>query len=164
MHNYPCYKLNIQKAFYETFYWFFSITIHLFVSKILYSPIPQLLFPVLLQPEELSWSKAREFCRTRCMDLVSMESEWEARLVNRKMKKFGARSIWTSGHICDHSVAEKCYTDQNIQPRIVRGWFWAGSASIIPPTNSNPPKWKMNPWGNTGAITLVNGRAKSLHY
>ena len=50
---------SVRMLFYETFYWFFSITIHLFVSKILYSPIPQLLFPVLLQLLSLlsGWSE-----------------------------------------------------------------------------------------------------------
>ena len=116
------------------------------------------------QPEELSWSLAREFCRARCMDLVSMESEWEARLVARKIKKYGADSIWTSGHICDHSVSERCYTDESIQPRIVRGCFWTGSTSLIHATNSTAPKWKKNPWGATGAITLVKDLIQSCYY
>ena len=80
-----------------------------------------------------------------------MESEWEARLVARKMKKYGADSIWTSGHICDDSVSEKCTHYEE------KGWFWAGSTSLrsLPSTNSTAPKWKKNPWGTTGAFTLV---------
>jgi len=92
------------------------------------------------------------------MDLVSLESEWEARLIARKMKKFGASSVWTSGHICDKSVTERCYTDENIQPRIINGWFWTGSTSIIPPTNTTPTGWSKSPWGTTGAVTLSNQR------
>ena len=89
------------------------------------------------------------------MDLVSLESEWEARLIVRKMKEFRAKSIWTSGHICDHSVSEQCYTDESVKPRIINGWFWTGSTKLIPATNSTPYNWKRNPWGTTGAITLV---------
>ena len=113
---------------------------------------------LIFQPEQLSWPQAREFCRSRCMDLVSVESEWEARLLARKMKKFGAKFIWTSGHICDHSVSERCYTEEDVQPRIVKGWFWTGSNYILPPTNSTPSGWNRNPWGTTGAITLVRSR------
>ena len=110
----------------------------------------------------LDWSQARAWCRARCMDLVSMESEWEANLVARKMKKYGATSIWTSGHICDHSVSELCYTEPSVQPRIVHGWFWTGSGKTLPPTNSTPPRWKKNPWGTTGAVTEV--RLEYLNY
>ena len=107
------------------------------------------------QPEALSWSDARAWCRARCMDLVSMESEWEARLLARKMKKYGATSIWTSGHICDHSVSELCYTEPSVQPRIVNGWFWTGSSKTLSPTNNIPRGWKKNPRGTTGALTQV---------
>ena len=61
------------------------------------------------------------------MDLVSIEFESEFRLVRKNLNEIGARSVWTSGHICDESVSERCFTDEGVQPRSVNGWFWTGS-------------------------------------
>ena len=38
---------------------------------------------------------------------VILETEWEHRLLGRKMKDVGSVSVWTSGHICDGSVSER---------------------------------------------------------
>ena len=98
----------------------------------------------------LSWEEARAFCRKRCMDLVSVEFESEFRLVRKNLNEVGARSVWTSGHICDHSVSERCYTDEGVQPRRVNGWFWSGSGRRLPPTNSTGKGWTANPWSSEG--------------
>ena len=55
----------------------------------------------------MDWSEARKFCRERCMDLISLETEYEHRLLSRKMKQLGMRSVWTSGHLCDRQVSER---------------------------------------------------------
>ena len=39
--------------------------------------------------------------------LICIESEWEHRLLGRKMKDVGSLSVWTSGHICDGSVSDR---------------------------------------------------------
>lgn len=94
----------------------------------------------------LPWEEARRFCRRRCMDLVSLESISEQRLVRRKLEEYEARSVWTSGHLCDSSVSEQCYTDPGVQPRRVNGWFWTGSERRLAATNSTPRGWGSNPW------------------
>ena len=98
----------------------------------------------------LPWEEARAFCRKRCMDLVSIEFESEFRLVRKNLDEVGARSVWTSGHICDRSVSERCYTDEGVQPRVVNGWFWSGSGRRLPPTNTTGRGWRTNPWSREG--------------
>ena len=39
--------------------------------------------------------------------LIFIESEWEHRLLGKKMKDVGSSSVWTSGHICDGSVSDR---------------------------------------------------------
>ena len=41
------------------------------------------------------------------MDLVSLETEAEWRLVRSRMEDAGAKFIWTSGHICDRDVGQR---------------------------------------------------------
>jgi len=102
--------------------------------------------------QKMNWENARKFCRERCMDLISIESEWEHRLTARKMKKTHALSVWTSGHICDENVCSSSI-EPILKPTIVFGWFWAGSGRKISATNSTPDDWTFSPWGHTGAVT-----------
>ena len=37
--------------------------------------------------------------------MLFAESEWEQRLISRKIRETGAVSVWTSGHICDDQVS-----------------------------------------------------------
>ena len=53
----------------------------------------------------------------------------------------------------------RCFTEPSLQPRIVKSWFWSGSGTSIPATNSTPPGWSANPWGTTGIFTQVNQQA-----
>ena len=41
------------------------------------------------------------------MELISLETEWEHRLLARKMKELGMKAVWSSGHLCDHSVSQR---------------------------------------------------------
>lgn len=59
------------------------------------------------EARRLDWVEARRFCRARCMDLISLESQWEHRLLARKMTELGMKSVWTSGHLCDHQVSQR---------------------------------------------------------
>ena len=53
------------------------------------------------------WSSAGDWCQARCMDLVSLETEEEWRVVREKMEAAKAPFIWTSGHICDREVGPR---------------------------------------------------------
>ena len=58
--------------------------------------------------------------QARCMDLVSLETEAEWRLVRARMEEAGAKFIWTSGHICDRDVGQRSawwsvYEDNTVQ-------------------------------------------------
>jgi len=102
-----------------------------------------------------SWSKAGDWCQQRCMDLVSIETEAEWTVVRERMERAGAQFIWTSGHICDKAVGQRCFTDPTLQPRLVNGWFWSGSGERLPPTDRVAAGWRGNPWGTTGLFTRL---------
>ena len=53
------------------------------------------------------------------MDLVSLETEAEWRLVRSRMEDAGAKFIWTSGHICDRDVGQR-YVQCTVQVYIVQ--------------------------------------------
>ena len=74
------------------------------------------------------------------LGLCVAESEWEHRLLARRMRELGAVSVWTSGHVCDRRVSPRCFTQPELQPRIVFGWFWAGTGRTLHPTNSTPDR------------------------
>ena len=48
--------------------------------------------------------------------LYTTETEWENRLLSRKMSQVGAVSVWTSGHVCDGTCV---------------GWWWTGSGMVM---------------------------------
>ena len=83
---------------------------------------------------------ALEETLTTDLGLCLAESEWEHRLLARRMRELGAVSVWTSGHVCDRRVSPRCYTQPELQPRIVFGWFWAGTGRPLHPTNSTPDR------------------------
>jgi len=100
----------------------------------------------------LDWEAARTFCRQRCMDLVSLETGWEDGYLRRRLTEAGLSltTAWTSGHLCDRAVSERCFTEPDLQPRRVRGWFWSGSSTRLAPTDSTPAGWSRNPWTEVG--------------
>lgn len=93
---------------------------------------------------------ASAWCEERCMALVSLETEGEWREVRSRMEAAKAPFVWTSGHICDRSVGEQCYTEASLQPRLTRAWFWSGSGARIGRTDKRQPGWRTNPWGTSG--------------
>ena len=48
--------------------------------------------------------------------LYTTETEWENKLLSRKMSQVGAVSVWTSGHVCDDTCV---------------GWWWTGSGMVM---------------------------------
>jgi len=102
------------------------------------------------------FGNAVRHCTLRCMALVSLETEDEWDFIREKMEEVEAPFVWTSGHKCDKTVSNRCYSEPSIQPRIINSWFWSGSGQRIPATNKIPPGWSKSPWGTTGIYTKVN--------
>lgn len=50
------------------------------------------------------WLGARNFCRMRCMDTVSLETPQENEWMKNTIAKEHIAEIWTSGRICDFKV------------------------------------------------------------
>merc|ERR1712061_327634 len=75
----------------------------------------------VLKNARWNWFTARNYCRMRCMDLISIESAEEQNFLGRAMNGGNVREVWTSGRLCDKEV-DGC--DQpRFQPYNIRGWF-----------------------------------------
>jgi len=90
------------------------------------------------------WFNARNYCRKRCMDLVSFETRAEYEWVKERLG--GVQFIWTSGRKCNFDGCNK----PELQPTIVNGWFWSANQVKIAPTNSNNPNSDWSPTGGAG--------------
>lgn len=93
----------------------------------------------------LNWLDARNWCRDRCMDLISMETPEEIQLVRNLMLKWKIEYCWTSGRLCDFKGCDR----KDLLPLNINGWFWSGSEAKMRPTNERS---KFNDWSNTGAL------------
>ena len=92
------------------------------------------------------------------MDLISIETYQEFKMVQDIINKHKIHSLWTSGRLCNFKGCDA----PHLQPRSVRGWFWAGSGKVIPPTNSTPPGWPSQPWSRTGYIGQFLGSSNAV--
>ncbi|XP_037089883.1 uncharacterized protein LOC119110243 [Pollicipes pollicipes] len=99
-----------------------------------------------------TWFHARNYCRDRCMDLVSMETGEE----NEQMKRFvengvgRSQSVWTSGRLCNFN--DDCKRE-DLQPIKVNGWFWATPRVRMLPSNQKTPfnpRGAINDWSSAG--------------
>jgi len=97
---------------------------------------------------EAGWLDARNLCRERCMDLVSIETFEENMMVMKLLHEKRLKDLWTSGRLCNFKGCDA----KHLQPRKINGWFWSGSGSRISPTNSTPKGWPRSPWSHTGYI------------
>ena len=74
--------------------------------------------------------------QARCMDLVSLETEAEWRLVRARMEEAGAKFIWTSGHICDRDVGQRSvwwsFYEDNIYSTRTNYGLTSADASLTP--------------------------------
>jgi len=90
------------------------------------------------------WFNARNYCRKRCMDLVSFESreeyEWVKGFVNANVPYF-----WTSGRLCDFDGCDR----PDLFPKNINGWFWSATQVAMPPTNSSRA---FHDWSHTGGL------------
>jgi len=83
--------------------------------------------------EDWDWFNGRNFCRERCMDLVSFETADEYRHFAKIMHKDNISSFYTSGRKCN--FLNKGCDAAALQPININGWFWADGNKKIPPTN-----------------------------
>jgi len=110
----------------------------------------------------LDFEKAVKFCSRHCMELISLETQEEWNFIRNKMHEVGTPFVWTSGHICDKSVAPQCFTSPELQPRLINGWFWSGSGAKIGPTNMINTNWTENPWGTVGALFYARNQVEPI--
>jgi len=93
----------------------------------------------------LNWLDARNYCRDRCMDLISMETKQEIDFVKQSMEKNKIEYCWTSGRLCNFGGCDR----KDLQPKEINGWFWSASDAKMKPTNERS---QLNDWSFTGAI------------
>jgi len=91
------------------------------------------------------WFNARNYCRKRCMDLVSFESRAEYN--HFKGGLLGGilsepKFIWTSGRLCNF---DGCDRDEFF-PKNINGWFWSANQARLNPTNGAA----FHDWSSTG--------------
>merc|ERR1719245_2118851 len=97
-----------------------------------------------LQRGHWSWFNARNYCRKRCMDLVSFETPQEYDWVKGFMDA-NVPYFWTSGRLCDFDGCDR----PDLFPKNVNGWFWSANQRAMPPTNSSR---SFHDWSHTGGM------------
>jgi len=89
------------------------------------------------------WFNARNYCRKRCMDLVSFETnqeyEWVKGFINGNVPYF-----WTSGRLCDFDGCDR----PDFFPKNINGWFWSANQVRLNPTNGSA----FHDWSGTGGF------------
>jgi len=88
------------------------------------------------------WFNARNYCRKRCMDLVSFESQDEYEWVKQRMG--GVKYIWTSGRLCNFDGCDR----PDFFPKEINGWFWSANQARLNPTNGTA----FHDWSFTGGF------------
>ncbi|KAG7176072.1 uncharacterized protein LOC121853950 isoform X2 [Homarus americanus] len=99
------------------------------------------------QGRKVNWLEARNECRRRCMDAVSMETEAENNMIFQFIQDRNLSYIWTSGRLCDFTG---CSERKDLHPINIYGWFWSNTNTKMAPTNSTPPGWAAQPWSPAG--------------
>ncbi|XP_040579033.1 uncharacterized protein [Lepeophtheirus salmonis] len=85
--------------------------------------------------EDWDWFNGRNFCRDRCMDLISFDTPEEFKTFAKIMQADNVSSIYTSGRKCNFKG--KGCDASHLQPINANGWFWAGAGNTrIPDTSS----------------------------
>ncbi|XP_018319615.1 uncharacterized protein LOC108733071 [Agrilus planipennis] len=97
-----------------------------------------------LKGVEEDWLNARNYCRQRCMDLVSLETSAENEWIKERIVKDKVKYIWTSGRLCDFKGCDR----PDLQPVSVNGWFWTAELQKLAPTTQRD----QNDWSETGGI------------
>merc|ERR1712083_102313 len=95
---------------------------------------------------KVDWLDARNHCRKKCMDLVSLETKEENRMISNFVRTNNLDYIWTSGRLCDFDGCDR----DDLKPKNINGWFWSGSGSRISRTDRKPRGWPQQPWSTKG--------------
>jgi len=90
------------------------------------------------------WFNARNYCRKRCMDLVSFETPQEWDWV-RGFMDANVAYFWTSGRLCDFEGCDR----PDLFPKNINGWFWSANQVAMPATNSTH---RFHSWSHTGGL------------
>jgi len=91
-----------------------------------------------------SWFNARNYCRKRCMDLVSLDTQQEYDWIKGFMDA-NVPYFWTSGRLCDFDGCDR----PDLFPKNINGWFWSATQVAMPPTNSTR---SFHSWSHTGGL------------
>jgi hypothetical protein len=72
----------------------------------------------------VSWTRAREVCKSYCSDLMSIDTQQEFEQMKKFLEGNAVDYLWTSGHVCERN---QC--DEKSQPISInaRRMFAAGS-------------------------------------
>lgn len=96
-----------------------------------------------LANQKWDWFNARNYCRKRCMDLVSFETKAEYDWVKSFMN--GVKYIWTSGRLCNFDGCDR----PDFEPKNINGWFWSANQARLSPSNSRN---QFHDWSQTGGF------------
>ncbi|XP_030749821.1 uncharacterized protein LOC115877693, partial [Sitophilus oryzae] len=94
--------------------------------------------------DEEDWLGARNYCRMRCMDLVSLETKEKNEWLKLAIARDDVDEVWTSGRICDFNGCNR----PDLLPKDVNGWFWTSIFAKLPPTTDRIS----NDWSETGEL------------
>lgn len=89
------------------------------------------------------WFNARNYCRKRCMDLVSFETRDEYEYFKNIAAANNVKFFWTSGRLCDFDGCDR----PEFFPKNINGWFWSANQVKFTPSNSNSG---FHDWSHTG--------------
>ncbi|XP_044752585.1 uncharacterized protein LOC123312293 [Coccinella septempunctata] len=93
---------------------------------------------------EKDWLDGRNFCRERCMDLISLETSAENEWIKQRIVGENVKYIWTSGRLCDFKGCDRA----DLQPLSVNGWFWTAVLQKLAPTTQRD----QNDWSESGGL------------
>ncbi|KAL1513519.1 hypothetical protein ABEB36_002921 [Hypothenemus hampei] len=93
---------------------------------------------------EYDWLDARNYCRQRCMETVSLETSLENEWIKDKLVQEKVKYIWTSGRKCDFKGCDR----PDLTPVDINGWFWTGSLEKLAPTTQRD----QTDWSYTGGL------------
>ncbi|KAG8232444.1 hypothetical protein J437_LFUL012368 [Ladona fulva] len=88
------------------------------------------------------WLGSRNFCRMRCMDVVSPDTKAENEWIKSKIVAGNQKYIWTSGRVCDFKGCDR----PDLQPARVNGWFWTAELKKFDPN--------FNDWSSSGGLKV----------
>merc|ERR1712060_853559 len=102
--------------------------------------------------EDWDWFNGRNFCRDRCMDLVSFDTPGEFKMFEEIMARDNVTSIYTSGRKCNFQ--NKGCDGPHLQPINVNGWFLSDlRLSVHSPQETPSP-----PYSQTSACHSSNAQ------